>query len=79
MAQLQVLPRSQTKLISQQRLRMLRELRQKQDELFKLETRLAEKILDDLASGAEVEEGPYKMRIKVVQRGNRREKRLIVY
>lgn len=79
MAQLQVLPREKPRLISQQRLKMLRELRQKQDELLKLETRLAEKILDDLASGAEVEEGPYKMRISVRQRGNRREQRLIVY
>lgn len=65
--------------ISQERLRMLRDLRQKQIELKRLETKLAEKLISELEAGEQVEEGTLQARIVTRQNGNRREHRLIVY
>lgn len=70
---------SPRKLISQQRLKMLRELRQKQDELKKLESRIAEKVISDLAEGAIVEPGVYQAKLTTRQRGNIRIQQLTVY
>lgn len=76
--ELKVLPLPKRQIL-QERLQMLRDLRQKQIELRRLETRMTERLLAELEKGGAVEPGSLQVKIKTVYIGNRREQRLIVY
>jgi len=64
--------------IPQQRLRMLRDLRQKQRELRLLESQIAAEVLAEIDVGAPVEVGKLSLRVEVRQAGRSQLRRLIV-
>lgn len=68
-----------TRIVSQQLLKKLRDLKQIQREMLLLESEMAGEVMRALQGGADVEMGELRVKIVTRQRGNRREQKLVVY
>jgi len=69
----------QRPVVSQERLQMLRDLDLKRRDLFLLMNKIAEKVLDDLRNGAQIEPGKWQVKILTRQRGLKRIQELSIY
>lgn len=74
-----ILASSKANTISQERLETLRDLRQKRDELQKLEACIARQVMDEMRLGSVPEAGRWQAKITSRQVGSKRIHELVVY